>query len=1283
MPTFDTPVATSDGFTVNVSNHDPAFTWTTTVDIGTVTAGTPDGAALPLTVTGLDHDTSATITVTTTRAGYSTGTATVAATSLVPTYSGPDLPAVDAFGAGRNTEAQLLDAQIYPALPHPVATVSGVTYAEITVGADHACGLTPSGDAYCWGNNHYGQLGNSDLPHLTDTYRPPTLVMAPGGATWSALSAGFRYTCGITADQLAYCWGQGEHSKLGVVGDPFLSRVPGAVRNGYRWRAISTGTDTTCGVTTGGAALCWGFRRTWTGSAFTGSSTNAPTTVSAAGGLTVGSVRDITVAVAHACAVTTSNRAYYWGDNSYGKLGLGSTTHFDEPRPVSAVTGLAVTSVSSVTTNAGSTCALSTEQVVFCWGYNDDGALGTGDTTQRTTPHPVTTSSGMPQGNIRSVVASESGMCAVDQANEVWCWGYSIGGLGDGLAVPRLVPTRTVRVPTGVEISTLVMARGTQGTMSRGCFLTPAGQAWCWYTGDPSGSTSLASIMEPAAPGVASPPPGRQWAQLAAGWLHSCGLDTTRAMWCWGDNKWGQLGTGNTVSSPDPVQVTGLGAVATVSAFGPTTCAITVAGAPYCWGPNWNGELGTGDTTARLGPAKVSVSALATRTFTSIAPSDSHTCALDTSRRAWCWGSNDNGQLGTGDQVARLSPTLVTTAAGPAPEFVEVRTGGLHTCAIDTQARAWCWGYNGQGQLGISSTTQQVSPTLVTVSAFSSLRPGDSHTCGLSPSGTAYCWGYNVSGQLGTGDQVNRAEPTVVTGLQGVVAVAASYRRSCAADQAGKAWCWGQGTYGVLGDATTTNRSLPHPVDTSAGLNARAVTGFVLGEAHTWFLTAVTALGDDDPPPLPDDGQTPNGTTPTDDVPTGVLEPQPITSRLAVIGGRARADVNTPRGSLQFDFRGVRNAAEVTVTVTALDDTALPSGVRAAGPRYRITVQTSFDTVDLCVPVDTSLLQLTAQSRDRLRLVRTGADGGRTDITTFDASGSDPSVVCGRTDRFSDVQAVVLASERLSGGTRYATARSIAAARPFTNADLLYVTPLTADTAPLAAVMASTTRSPLLLTTGSRLPVDTRRALRDRPAARRIDVAAVGDLADTTAQWALTHSTPGQPLVFVAAATSPMDAIVAAATAARLDAAVLLIDPSGIRPATLHALTRLAPERVVVVGGTSAMPARLVRQLRAATDATLERVAGSDRIDTAWRLLERFPAPNGVVVVHGRSLADALVAAPLAAASQTGLVLTGGPVAHASTMARLGRLRPPALTVIGGEQVVPPDLELELSTTIG
>ncbi len=1196
---------------------------------------------------------------------------------------------IEAFGAGRNTEGQLADAQIIPSRPYPMPTVSGVTYAEITVGTDHACGLTPTGEAYCWGGNYYGQLGNSDVPWINDDFHPPSLVMAPGGATWSAVSAGYRYTCGVTADGRGHCWGWNNNTRLATIDTGSLVRVPSEVRGGSRWRSIDSGYQHTCGVTTGGVVLCWGYN--FYGQLGSGTSLGAylsPTTVSAATGLAHGSVRSVSVASMHTCAVTNANRAYCWGYNANGQLGLGHTTSPQtSPQPVVAVAGLGTSEVASIQASPFGACAVSSSKDVYCWGYNADGQLGEGTTTSSTSPRPVTTSSGMPQGAIEHLATSTFGACAVDGSHDVWCWGDGSDGLmGDGTsAQDRVVPTQTIRLPEGVTVAAIALARYAFNPSLNpwmGCVLTTAGQPWCWRTGD---NVTIARSMGLAAPSLMTPPSGRTWAQMTAGWSHSCALDTTATVWCWGDNEYGQLGSGDTVSSLEPRQVVGLGAVATISAAGASTCALTTAGTAFCWGPNWSGELGTGDRTERLSPTPVSVSALPVQTFTAISVSEYHTCALDAVRRAWCWGENGNRQLGTGDQIDRLSPTAVTTGAGPAPDFVQVTTNGGHTCALDTLQRAWCWGYNGQGQLGISSTVSQAYPTLVTVSAFTSIAAGDSHTCGLTPVGVVYCWGYNVSGQLGLGDTTQRTEPVPVAGLDDVAVIASGYRRSCAATRSGEAWCWGEGDFGALGTASSDDHSTPVSVVTTSGLSTRAVIGFALADGHSWFLTAVQSPQDGgDSDPSEDTPAEPPSDSPTaDSGPSVDPAPAAVTSRLEVVAGRARAEVTTPLGALQFDFRGLRDTDSLTVTVTALDEAAPPPGALAVGPRYRITVQTPFDTVEVCVPVDTALLQLTGPRRDRLRLVRTSSDGLRHDITTYGEVGSDPRQLCGRTDRFSDVQAVVLASDRLAGDDRFATARAVASTDSFSGASTLYVTRVGDPVAPLAAVMAAGRSAPLLLTAGPRWPADTRRAVRAHAAAQVETVSGGDDLAAASAAWAVSRHPEGADIVFVASATSASDAVIAAATAAGLDAGVLLVDPQRVGTVSLEALRTLAPQRIVLIGGTSVLPAAVTRQLRAFTGATVERIAGVDRTDTSLRVAHRFPRPGGVVVAGGRQLADALVAAPLAAATNANLILTGSASASNQLVDSLTRLAPPAMTLVGGDRAISPTAELRLSNTIG
>src|SRR5690606_11881882 len=129
-----------------------------------------------------------------------------------------------------------------------------------------------------------------------------------------------------------------------------------------------------------------------------------------------------------------------------------------------------------------------------------------------------------------------------------------------------------------------------------------------------------------------------------------------------------------------------------------------------------------------------------------------HTCAVDTDGVAYCWGNNEYGQLGEGSaEVRRTKPVAVVGDL----RFNTVIAGGYHTCGVATTGPSYCWGKNAVGQLG-DVTTDNCSRA-VPVSGdhrFIALAAGESDTCGLLGSGQVYCWGLNLRGQLGNGTNI-------------------------------------------------------------------------------------------------------------------------------------------------------------------------------------------------------------------------------------------------------------------------------------------------------------------------------------------------------------------------------------------------------------------------------------------------------------------------------------------------------------------------------------------------
>ena len=224
----------------------------------------------------------------------------------------------------------------------PAAVVGGHSFRMVSAGGTHTCGVTTtSNDAYCWGNNRQGELGRGAAPGGGPATAQDSIpILVAGGHKWLSVSAGNTHTCGVTTLNEAYCWGNDEHGRLGTAGTP--ETCPG----------LSTGTTTTCHTSP----------------------------VAVTGGLSFGSVSAGTF---HTCGVTTGGAAYCWGANRFGGE-LGDGLAEDTSAVPVAVSG----GNSYLTISAGTfhTCAVRTDLVLFCWGSNGGGELGDGTTVARSTP---------------------------------------------------------------------------------------------------------------------------------------------------------------------------------------------------------------------------------------------------------------------------------------------------------------------------------------------------------------------------------------------------------------------------------------------------------------------------------------------------------------------------------------------------------------------------------------------------------------------------------------------------------------------------------------------------------------------------------------------------------------------------------------------------------------------------------------------------------------------------------------------------------------------------------
>jgi alpha-tubulin suppressor-like RCC1 family protein len=403
-----------------------------------------------------------------------------------------------------------------------------------------------------------------------------------------------------------------------------LAASPGAA-------SISAAGWQSCAVESG-QGYCWGANK-FTGNV--GSSSAVPVAVDTSGVLAGKTLTQISASYDYsACVLDRAGAAYCWGVNADGELGDGTTAEFSTPVAVDTSGALAGKTLAQVTVGIVHACALDITGAAYCWGRDRDGELGDGGAASSDVPVPVDTRGVLAGTTLTQITAGDDATCALDSSGAAYCWGANANGqLGDG-------STAGSSVPVSVD---------TSGVLA-----------------------------------------GKSLTQIAIGDDHSCALDSAGAAYCWGDNSAGELGDGTTVGSRVPVAVDASGVLAgqtltQIAAGQDHTCALDSAGAAYCWGDNSGGELGDGTTVSSSVPVAVNAGGvLASQSLTQIAAGDDHTCALDSSGAAYCWGGNNYGDLG--DDTATLSD--VPVLAGPQAPASAHAVLGRTTAAVSWFAPA-------------------------------------------------------------------------------------------------------------------------------------------------------------------------------------------------------------------------------------------------------------------------------------------------------------------------------------------------------------------------------------------------------------------------------------------------------------------------------------------------------------------------------------------------------------------------------------------------------------------
>ena len=637
---------------------------------------------------------------------------------------------------GKNDYGQVGTGDVVTPQLTPVA-VTGITNAS-TVSAAYlrACALISDGTVKCWGNNQNGQ----------------SPAQASGISTATAVTTGTFFTCASLSDSTVKCFGYGARGQLGN-GAGTSTSTPVSVSNiTTSTSTIEAGEETSCALITGGTVQCWGDNSYGQLGAnhSTAMSTTPVVVLSGVGAFTM-PVTGLTVNTAYSFNPYAVDA---WGTGYTNPAGVFSTITLTTP----TVTTPTVTSISdttatlggnntangggaikdrgvcysttlananpqkngsgvtcksaaqpaipvSISAGAAHSCVLLADGTVKCWGKNDSGQVGTGDTT---TPQstPVTVSG---ITNAEAVVVGANFSCALLADGTVKCWGDNTNGqVGTGnTTTPQLTP---------VAVAGVTARKITAGN-SHVCFLpSSAGGMKCWglNASGQLGNNSTSQSLTPVS--VVNVSIGTS-SEIDAGANHTCAL-TSNKIQCWGLNTYGQVGNGNTTTPvlypTNGVYITGITTATKIAAGDNHTCARLSDNTVKCWGLNTSGQIGTGNTTS---PQLTPVVASGVSTATEVSVGDNHSCASLSNNTVKCWGLNTSGQIGTGNTT---SPKSTPTAVSGVTTASSTGGGATHSCAILYDSSIKCWGLNTSGQVGDGTVASPKSTAVSVISMTAS-----------------------------------------------------------------------------------------------------------------------------------------------------------------------------------------------------------------------------------------------------------------------------------------------------------------------------------------------------------------------------------------------------------------------------------------------------------------------------------------------------------------------------------------------------------------------------------
>ena len=655
-------------------------------------------------------------------------------------------------------------------------------------------------------------------------YSSPVMI---GSSSWSQVSVGFRNFAAIRVDGSLFTWG---FNGTGAIGDDTTLDRSSPVQIGTKsWIQVSAGENQLYAIDS--SNLLWA-----TGAAELGDNSNinksSPVQIGTNSWASVSANKALTGGM----AIRSDGLLFTWGKNAIGEIGQGiSTVTRSSPVQVTSlgnqidvenyaatisftITGTSWTNVSSSNSN---TLAIRSDGTLYAWGDNTFGQLGTNNTVSTSSPVPVGTSSWL------SVSATDVATIALRSDGAIFTWGSSANGvLGDYSGVHRSSP-----VQIGTSSWTQVYASANGGALGTTSMFAIRSDnalfAWGLNNTGKLGTNDGITKSSPVQVGTSS------WLAVSAGDGHTVAIRSDYGLFTWGQNANGQLGSVAIVNRSSPVQV-GTSSWIAATAGAVSTAAIRLDRGLFTWGFNNLGQLGANSTVSRSSPVQVGTSS-----WTNVNAANSFMVALKSDNTIWSWGLGASGQLGDSTLINRSSPVQIGTSSW---NLVSAGSTSRTSFAVDINYRLFAWGLGQFGQIGNYRLTDYSSPVSVNTinDSWSTVSSGASFKTAIRSDGKLFTWGLNTTGQLGDNTRIHRSQPIQV-GNSNWQSVSAGDSITLARAPDSTLWAWGLSSIqpGVL------NRSSPVQVSTGSWAIINAAYGQAAasiesdGSLYTWGTDAL------------------------------------------------------------------------------------------------------------------------------------------------------------------------------------------------------------------------------------------------------------------------------------------------------------------------------------------------------------------------------------------------------------------------------------------------------------